>query len=187
MYFLWLPKALSGPKRSALTLCPGTVIESEPYVGRLRLANGTLGTDKFADLLVKLPAGASYIIDVSIVNPSAASYIQRNQSHRLQHGAAVGREDLKRALYNRVETESGPLINIERFVPFVVDRTGRLGPAAFAFLTQHTLTAPDNPATSHRSTLLKSISFWMALFNGRMVGTTRTRRLQRDEESANGA
>ena len=74
------------------------------------MANGQLGADKSADLIVKLPTGTSYVIDVSIVNSSALSCIERNALQIQQDGAAIGREDLKRALYSKIETENGQLL-----------------------------------------------------------------------------
>ena len=63
-------------------------------------------------------------------------------------------------------------------MPFVVERTGRLGPAAMSFLNDFVLSSPPEVhATALRSKLLKSIAFWNAVYNGRMVGDTRHRAL----------
>ena len=164
---------------------PGAVTESDPVVGRTPLANGEPGNDKVADLLVKLPDGTFFIIDVSVVDPAAAHYVTRASSHITLNGAAIHRENEKNDQYRGVITENGQVLNLERLVPFVVERTGRLGPAAMSFLNDFVLSSPPEVhATALRSKLLKSIAFWNAVYNGRMVGDTRHRALGPGQQDA---
>jgi hypothetical protein len=105
----------------------------------------------------------------------------------VQNGAASFIEAEKRTKYTNVSTANGQQFNLDRFVPFVVERTGRLGTAAISFLNHFTVPSPPQVhATALRSQLLKSIAFWMAVFNGRMIGDTRRRALQAGQPAHGG-
>ena len=146
-------------------LYPAGRFELEPYLGR----DGT--QNRSGDLLVEMAPGVSYIIDVSIVNPAGKTQVDRNKTHQEQDAAARSREVEKRALYARVLTEAGGHIDAERIVPFVIERTGRLGPAALSFLEAACMT--NGGRTFQRSQFLKELSFWTAFYNGRIMGVAR--------------
>ena len=169
------------------TVRPGTVIEKQPVIGHRILADGTLGGHVIGDILVTLPSGEKQVIDVALVDNTSRRYLDRADSHMVQNGAASFIEAEKRAKYTNVSTASGQRFNLDRFVPFVVERTGRLGTAAISFLNHFTVPSPPQVhATALRSQLFKSIAFWMAVFNGRMIGDTRRRALQAGQPAQGG-
>ena len=70
----------------------------------------------------------TFIIDIAVVDPSAPSYIRMVDSHHTVDAAARERERMKMLNFNAAAIDGG------QFIPFVVEATGRLGPAARDFL-----------------------------------------------------
>jgi hypothetical protein len=86
---------------------------------------------KAADIVV-LFASRQYTVDVSFVNPSVSQLALG--SAREQDKAATDREKHKIAKYSPVPgMEAG---GRGGFTPFVIESTGRLGPAAHKFLAE---------------------------------------------------
>jgi len=105
------------------------------------------------------------IFDVAIVNPSARSYIEKG-SDESPDVAARHREELKRqAFYERFGTDTQIL-----FVPFVVEATGRMGPAAVAYYDRY---IAANTETWKGQQFLAKMSSIVALWNSRMILDTR--------------
>jgi len=105
------------------------------------------------------------IFDVAIVNPSARSYIEKGSDENPDI-AARHREELKRqAFYERF----GPDTQIN-FVPFVVEATGRMGPAAVAYYDRY---IAANTETWKGQQFLAKMSSIIALWNSRMILDTR--------------
>jgi hypothetical protein len=122
-----------------------------------------LGTDPVtlhtveADIVVMDGDTYVHIIDVATANPAAGCYTDRG-SHLEPDTASIQREIEKRAHYSRV------VRNPDLFVPFAVEVTGRLGPAAKAFLR-----ARCGVNTRLRSEFLVDMSYALARGIGRMM------------------
>ena len=113
---------------------PRAPIQKEILVGTTALIEGRV-IDSIADIV--LTDGAiRYCIDVSTIDP--ASYTCMNHpinSVTLQDASAKSREHTKRHHYSLVQVPNP--IPVASVIPFVVEATGRLGPAALTFL--HTM------------------------------------------------
>jgi len=88
---------------------------------------GATGTTCKADIFCPFPT-RTFIVDIAIVDPSAPSYICMVNSHQVSDAAARERERVKITDFNAASIDG------VQFVPFVVEATGRLGPAAMDFL-----------------------------------------------------
>lgn len=117
-----------------------------------------------ADLVVQR-GQVSYVIDVAITNPGSRSAVQAGSGHR-SDSAAGDRERFKRAMYSDVQELSEDV----SFVPFVLEATGRMGPAARAFLDR--VTEDNSSSLSH---FLSCTSAVVTLHNAWMLAGTRTR------------
>ena len=112
-----------------------------------------------ADLVVTWRGGPddidhSVVLDVAVGNPAAVSYRTRHQGHVNNppwkfFGAAISREIEKQARY-------APLHLGEGFVPFAIDATGRLGPAALSLITQAFRVTDTTPIHKNQVTYLQA-------------------------------
>jgi hypothetical protein len=98
---------------------------------RVTAARRHRGTGQMRADIVVITGASKYTIDVSYVNPSCYSYLQRG-TDRVADRASQLREEEKKAKYGWLAGmgEGGN----EGFTPFVVEATGRLGQAAMAFI-----------------------------------------------------
>lgn len=117
-------------------------------------------------------------IDVAVCNPAAATYRALESSapnealhaavqSSLQHGgsgATAHREVGKRATYRHILGDG--VDDIAIFVPFVVEATGQLGPAARAFLN---LILANSPSPGAKSLLIAKIGAIIARNNALMA------------------
>ena len=100
-----------------------------------------------------------FVFDVSIVDPAAPTYLDRG-SDRSPDVAAKYREGVKTARFVKEGVDT-----VAQCVPFVVESTGRLGPAALAFFKRHI-------EENHRAKgweFMSKISASIARWNSRMV------------------
>jgi hypothetical protein len=119
---------------------------------------------------IKFVKGADTLcIDIAVVDPAAATYMQTpTSSHLYRDGAASKYEREKRQHYSRVSVPS-PLPP-RSVIPFILEATGRLGPSALLFL--HTLCGTQ---TFLRSRFLSDVNLICARTAGRMLKITRDR------------
>jgi hypothetical protein len=131
--------------------------------GRVAIRGSNRGRSveaKVADIVV-LFASRQYTIDVSFVNPSSVSQLALG-SAREQDKAATDRENHKIAKYSPVPgMEAG---GRGGFTPFVIESTGRLGPAAHKFLTEI-----GQGKSYYISQLYTALSALSALYNSLML------------------
>jgi hypothetical protein len=114
-----------------------------------------------------------WIIDVSIVTPEAQKYINHPYlSHVHQDAAAKAGEARKRVHYSKVNQVNGEPGSLPEnsIIPFVMESTGRLGPAAFSFLNKIC-----GVQTYKRSSFLKDCALLCARYIGKMTVATRVR------------
>ena len=121
---------LQREKSSLLPFAPGHVegLPEGPYLP---------GYSPRMDLHVQWENGKQRFIDVAVADPGCSSYLAAGSSDRAE-AAAVAREKDKRASFKK-DFRGVPE---EEFVPFVLEATGRVGPAAMSFL--HSLGASND-------------------------------------------
>jgi len=153
----------------ALKLCfpEAEVSIEEPVVGLPHIGGEADGTNRCrvrADVHVR-SGGSVTIFDVSVINPSARSYVNLG-SATVPDVGAKHRERLKRQAFAE---RMGPSCEMS-FVPFVVEATGRMGPAALDFFNTH---MASNMETWKVQQFLAKMSSTIALWNSRMIMQTR--------------
>ena len=133
------------------------------------LAGTTAGTDLVApkrvtaDVSVNVGADTLWI-DVAVVDPGCQHYIQRYRSNEVPDAAAKAMETSKR---NHYSTVKDPLpLPPASVIPFVLETSGRLGPAALGFIQR-----VSGTHTYLKSQLSKEINFICAIYSGRMIRT----------------
>ena len=146
---------------------PAGNIGKEKLVGATLPLNGVV-SEVYADIVARVGA-VTYCIDVSTVDPGCRKAMAGAPSSVTTcDAAAKTREASKRVHYNRVATPAR--LSAESVIPFVIETTGRLGPAALSFLFSvcgtHTLL---------RSQFLNSIVLLLNRSNGSMLRATRDR------------
>jgi hypothetical protein len=116
------------------------------------------------DLVVRCTNGI-YLVDLAVVNPACLRWL-RKTGPVVPFAAAKARAAEKL----RVLKERVPLLNLARtvkFVPFVVEATGRLGPGALALL--EALQVPGEI----RRMFSRDVSVHLSRFNGMMLSKVR--------------
>ena len=107
------------------------------------------GGDAQPDILLQLPGGGQQLlIDVCIVNPACGTYVLHRSAEEAG-SAARHREQIKRRRYQ--DTLAALNLPPECFVPFVLEATGRWGPAAETFLKNLPLMGLDPNVTEAES------------------------------------
>ena len=156
-------------------VAPGDYCEKEKVVGKIVTANpGRPDSVTFVQTdIVWLDRAVKYVIDVSVVTPEAPSFTQYPYlSHIRQDAAAECGEKRKRLYYSKVNEVNGIADSIpaESVIPFVIESTGRLGPAAFSFLNKICGTQ-----TFKRSRFISEIALLCARYTGKMLVASRER------------
>lgn len=113
---------LQREKSSLLPFAPGQVegLPEGPYLP---------GYSPRMDLHVQWESGKQRFIDVAVADPGCSSYLAAGSSARAE-AAAEAREKDKRCSFKK-DFRGVPE---DEFVPFVLEATGRVGPAAMKFL-----------------------------------------------------
>lgn len=146
-------------------LFPGDSIEREQPVGQIVTPNARGGPDNVTNVradIVWLKGAERIVIDVSIVGPEAKIYMKYpTLSHIKQDGAAMAMELKKKRYYRKVTHPNR--IPEASVIPFVLESTGRLGPAAFSFLNRICATQ-----TCRRSAFLSECGLLCARYAGYM-------------------
>jgi hypothetical protein len=106
------------------------------------------------------------IVEISVIVPEAATYLSRGDIYMTQGAASEYNEKRKRVKYRKVNRINGESATIpeDSVVPFIVESSGRLGPAAFSFVNRVFETQ-----TYRRSLLISEIALVCARFNGKML------------------
>jgi hypothetical protein len=161
------------------SVLPNARVEKEKVVGmRLLRSEGGLAPKQIKVICdIKLQNGpVDNTIDLMIVEPSCDHYCEnkpgRNipRSCEVVNAAAVIGEKFKTNHYGKVRIINGVpgRINLNNFVPFVIESSGRLGPKALEFLTLICGTE-----TYKRSKFIKDISLICARFYGSVLTKSR--------------
>lgn len=107
------------------------------------------------------------IIDIMVIDPGCQTYVKHPVlSFQSNERAAVWAENIKRNHYSKVVIPAK--LNAHSVIPFIVEASGRLGPAALAFLNRVCGTQ-----SFVKSTFLREISMITARYTGRMLKATR--------------
>jgi hypothetical protein len=107
------------------------------------------------------------IIDIMVIDPGCQTYVKPPVlSFQSNERAAVWAENIKRNHYSKVVIPAK--LNAHSVIPFVVEASGRLGPAALAFVNRVCGTQ-----SFIKSTFLREISMITARSTGRMLKATR--------------
>lgn len=182
--------------RDALALyirgcCPNAVIHKEQQMTGTRT-----GQNRRADLVVYIGA-TTHIIDVSICEPGAPAYREQNQHYGRTFGSSVDQAcaAAQRREADKVSRWRGAFPEMftaqyrtfsprgqvpPKFVPFVIEATGRLGPAAECFMMYYYASTHTQP----RSYFLSRISVILAKYNAVMLNHTRANILNADANRA---
>jgi hypothetical protein len=157
------------------SMAPGDYCEKEKVVGKIVTANpGRPDSVTFVQGDVVWQQGAAkHVIDLSIVTPEANTFLNHPYlSFLKQDAAAICAEGRKRLYYSKVNEVNGVADRIpaESLIPFVIESTGRLGPAAFSFLNKICGTQ-----TYKRSRFISEIALVCARYTGKMLVATRDR------------
>jgi hypothetical protein len=156
-------------------MAPGDYCEKEKEVGKIVTVNiGRPDSVSFVQGDIVWQQGAAkHVIDLSIVTPEANSFLNPPYlSFLKQDAAAICGEKRKRLHYSKVNEVNGVADRIpaESLIPFVIESTGRLGPAAFSFLNKICGTQ-----TYRRSRFISEIALVCARYTGKMLVATRDR------------
>ena len=135
-------------------------LRCERFIGGAEDGVNADGRQAKADIFLRLRDGQVIVIDVVIANPAAPKYIAKHSDTKTDV-AAIDREASKR----RAIEDLG-LGGLQfRFIPFAIEATGRLGPAALQFLQQF---IPEGHIDARR-TFCMSMSATIARFTAKMV------------------
>ena len=110
---------------------------------------------------VNLKGGLVYIVDVSVVEPSSQMYLLQ-ESWKVENVANKLRENVKCIKYQHcraLQQEGGASL-----IPFVLEATGRLGPAAVEFMSKL-----NKENTLYASLFLDHMAAGLARTTGQML------------------
>ena len=146
---------------------PTADVSKEKVVGEMDPVDGIAHSVR-ADIVARV-GPVTYIIDVSTADPGCRKAMAAVPSSVTQGDAAAkAREATKKAHYNKVTTPAR--LQAGAVIPFVIETTGRLGPAALSFIFSvcgtHTLL---------RSRFLDAVVMLCNRYNGKMLRATRDR------------
>jgi hypothetical protein len=156
------------------------------------------GNNIVVDMVITRPTGAKTYVDVKVVDPCChvvyepsldqPELLSEDVKERLRSKELLGsqykkdqasraKEEATTSSYSR-RTNGALAGNREDFVPFVVETSGRLGPAALAFILNIMGPPPENRNAllvynSIRTSFLYDISVSLAIAHGGMVGQLR--------------
>jgi len=135
------------------------VIKIEPFY------HESTGRNRKADIEVRTE-DKLIVIDVEVVNPASIRYRKQSQAIPEKDHATKQGERKKKHDFRHVDEPE--LIKSKCFVPFVMDATGRLGPAAKAFIDAQT-----SNSTQERTYFLNCLAASTAVFNSRAYSFSR--------------
>lgn len=157
------------------SVAPGESAKSEQIVGRIVTQN--LGRpDSVSDVITDIlweRAAMKHRIDVKVTAEQQQSMLAYPYlSHVHQDNAAIYSEQQKHRHYRKVNQIDGESASIpeDSVIPFVVESTGRLGPAAFSFLNMLCATQ-----TYKRNRYIIEIALACARLAGKMLLASRDR------------
>lgn len=146
---------------------PAADISKEKVVGEMDPVDGIAHSVR-ADIVARI-GPVTHFIDVSSADPGCRKAMAAVPSSVTQGDAAAkAREATKKAHYSKVTTPAR--LPAGSVIPFVIETTGRLGPAAISFIFSicgtHTLL---------RSRFLDAVVMLCNRYNGKMLRATRDR------------
>jgi hypothetical protein len=145
---------------------PNNVVAMEKVVGKTAPDSDGVAHDVVADIALDLGPEV-IVIDFAVVSPGASLYMEfPTESPLNQDGAAKHMERNKRSKYAKIAPPSTP--PPASVIPFVIEASGRLGPAAISFLLRICPTQ-----TFLRTQLLNEISLICARALGKMLRIAR--------------
>jgi hypothetical protein len=122
--------------------------------------------------IIWMKGAEKIIVEVSVFVPEANTYMARWDTYLTQDAASEQTEIKKKVKYakvNRINGESAT-IPADSVIPFVLEASGRLGPAAFSFINRVFETQ-----TYRRSQLISEIALICAKSTGKMLTASRDR------------
>jgi hypothetical protein len=145
---------------------PNNVVSMEKVVGKTAPDSDGVAHDVVADIALDLGPEV-IVIDFAVVSPGASLYMEQpTESPINQDGAAKHMERNKRSKYAKIAPPSTP--PPASVIPFVIEASGRLGPAAISFLLRICPTQ-----TFLRTHFLNEISLICARALGKMLRIAR--------------
>jgi hypothetical protein len=153
---------------------PGDYVEPEKEVGSIVTVNAGYPdtiTPVLGDI-IWMNGAVKEVIEVSVVVPESNTYMARYDTYLTQDVAAERTEVTKRVKYTKVNRVSGEIATIpaDSVTTFVLEASGRLGPAAFSFINRLFETH-----TYKRSQLITEIALICAKYTGKMLTASRDR------------
>ena len=145
---------------------PGSVVRKEAPLGVVD------NREQRGDIVLQYK-GQTFIIDVCITDPTAAVYRDKGSYHT-PDVAAMERELLKVKRFEYVYGDNGsalPNSTTTKFIPFVFEATGRMGPAAREFFHK-TL---DEKCWDNKEEFLQKVNSTLWRWNARMILAMRGR------------
>ena len=144
-----------------------TIPRHEPVVGGVEgLEDGARG-----DALVIVGNSKEYVLDVSVVCVSSQTCIDRS-SHKIPGVGAKEREARKKRKYSVAVRQHGTLqngrVSDRKFVPFIIESGGRMGPAAIGFVKE-VLGQVYNDEATRVVTMRRIFQFLMIKFMSRQL------------------
>ena len=128
------------------------------------MAVGLEGTGRGTKADVCMRRGPLMVIfDIAIVEPSAPTYLAMGSDSKAAT-AAIHREEAKRAAFTALGMDAAV-----QFVPFVVEATGRLGPAALAYFIDHF----EDDHRARGQEFLAKVSATIAKWNAKIIVANR--------------
>jgi hypothetical protein len=157
------------------SIYPEDYVETEKVVGKIiKVHQGRENTESEVRTdIVWVQGPTKWIIDVSIVTPEASRYIAYPYlSHVHQDAAAKAGEARKISYYSKINVINGEAGELPEnsIIPFVLESTGRLGPAAFSFLNK-----VCGVQTYKRSSFIKEYALLCARYVGKLSVASRVR------------
>lgn len=136
---------------------PAIIITKSPVL----LAPPNTADRWYGDLQIQLPS-AHKILDITVSDPAAPTYRRLTPESSVTHADATNRcRETQKT--NHYALSPSDIVQRGLFVPFAVEATGRLGPAALSFL--QTLMPPDRRGLTPISTLITQIGTVIAKSN----------------------
>jgi hypothetical protein len=115
------------------------------FSGEKQLQN----TNHRLDATVVLQGESTTYLDITIVNPACYTYVRTLLSDQIELATATNAEARKREKYAPILGLQVPIIDMSKFVPFVIETTGRFGKEAESFLKKLKQQASQGPETEY--------------------------------------
>jgi hypothetical protein len=152
---------------------PNNVVAMEKVAGKTAPDADGVAHDVVADIALDLGPEV-IVIDFAVVSPGASLYMEYpTESPLNQDGAAKHMERNKRSKYAKIAPPSTP--PLASVTPFVIEASGRLGPAAISFLLRFCPTQRFSEPNFSTKSLSYALALWLRCFGLPAIVTVATR------------